>query len=445
MRVLEVIHGYPPLYNAGSEIYTQMVARGLRTAGHHVAVFTREDDPFRESFAVRRAVDGKGGGIPIYLVNHPQSRDRFKHEELDRVFFHVLEEERPDVVHIGHLNHLSLGIPEVAKSFGCRVVLTLHDYWFACPRGQFLQMGPLPSGPWPSCEGQVDGRCAERCYSRYWPGTSEERQDMDYWTDWVHRRMEEVHHQLKFVDTVLAPSRYLRARVSQELGLPSERVRYEPYGLDRQRLTGRIRTQSQGLVFGFMGRVTPAKGIHQLLEAFGRTSGEARLRIWGILGEPERGPLLRLIEALPPDRARRIEWMGGYRNEDIVTHVLNHLDVLVVPSIWEENSPLVIHEAQQAGIPIITSSMGGMGELVRHGLNGWTYAHRDVRALTGRLQDAINNPERLLTLGRRGYLESQDGQVPSIEEHVSRLEAYFRGGAPTALPIGSSASQEVLP
>ncbi|MDG6912885.1 MAG: glycosyltransferase, partial [Nitrososphaerota archaeon] len=206
-----------------------------------------------------------------------------------------------------------------------------------------------------------------------------------------------------------------------------------------------IRTQSQGLVFGFMGRVTPAKGIHQLLEAFGRTSGETHLRIWGILGEPERDPLLRLVGVLPPDRAHRIEWMGGYRNEDIVTQVLNHLDVLVVPSIWEENSPLVIHEAQQAGIPVITSSTGGMGELVRHGVNGWTYAHRDVRALTGRLRDAINEPEHLLSLGRRGYLESRDGQVPSIEEHVSRLETYFRGGIPVASPIGSSASQEVLP
>ena len=445
MRVLEVIHGYPPLYNAGSEIYTQLVARGLRAAGHHVAVFTREEDQFRESFAVRRSTDGNRKGIPVYLVNHPQSKDRFRHEELERIFFHTLEEEHPDVVHVGHLNHLSLGIPEVAKGFGCRVVLTLHDYWFACPRGQFLQAGSLISDTWPSCDGQNDRKCAERCYSCYWTGTTEEGQDRDYWTDWVHRRMEEAHRQLQFVDVTLAPSRHLRARVSMELGLPPRRIHFEPYGLDRGRLSGRTRLRGRELVFGFMGRITPAKGIHQLVDAFGSTVGESRLRIWGTLGDLERGPLLRQVETLPPERARRIEWMGGYRNEDLVARVLNHLDILVVPSIWEENSPLVIHEAQQAGIPVITSSMGGMGELVRHGVNGWTYTHRDVRALARRLQDAINEPERLLSLGRRGYLESQDGQVPSIEGHVSRLEAYLRGGVPAAPPIGNSMAQEVSP
>ena len=443
MRVLEVIHGYPPLFNAGSEVYTQTVARGLRTAGHHVAVFTREEDPFRESFVVRLTADG--AAISVYLVNHPQSRDRFEHEELERVFFHVLEKERPDVVHIGHLNHLSLGIPEVAKTFGCKVVLTLHDYWFACPRGQFLQVGPLASESWSSCEGQANRRCAERCYSRSWAGTPETTLDMDYWTGWAYRRMAEVHHQLQFVDYILAPSRYLGERVAKELNLRPGQIHHEPYGLDRGRLSGRSRVRERELVLGFMGRITPAKGIHQLLEAFGCTTGEARLRIWGTLGEPERGPLLRLVEGLPPDRARRIEWMGGYQNEEIVSRVLNHLDVLVVPSIWEENSPLVIHEAQQAGIPVITSSMGGMGELVRHGVNGWTYAHRDVRALTERLQDAIKDPERLVALGRRGYMGSPDGQVLSIEEHVSRLEAYFRGGVPIASPSGSSASQGVPP
>ena len=445
MRILEVIHGYPPLYNAGSEVYTQMVSRGLRKTGHHVAVFTREEDPFHETFALRRSTDGDGETIPIYLVNHPQSRDRFKREELDRIFFHVLEEERPDVVHIGHLNHLSLGIPEVAKMSGCRVVLTLHDYWFACPRGQFIQLGPQTSGPWPSCEGQADRRCAEHCYSRYWTGNSDPSSDLDYWTDWVHRRMEEVHRQLRLVDVILAPSHYLKARVSRELGLLADRICYEPYGLNRHRLSGRERSPGQELVFGFMGRITPAKGIHQLLEAYGGTTGDARLRIWGTLGEFERAPLLRLVKGLPPDRARRIEWMGGYGNEDIVAQVLNHLDVLVVPSIWEENSPLVIHEAQQAGIPVITSSVGGMGELVLHGVNGWTYAHRDVRALTGRLQEAINEPQRLLALGQRGYLGSKDGRVPSIEEHISRLEAYFRGEVPATTPIGNLVTQEVPP
>ena len=428
MRILEVIHGYPPLYNAGSEVYTQTVARALRAAGHHVSVFCREEDPYRPSFALRKSLDDGDCSIPIYLVNHAQSRNRFRHEGLEEAFACVVETEHPDVVHFGHLNHLSLGLPEIAKRVGCRVALTLHDYWLACPRGQFLQMRLGEAEAWQDCEGQEDNRCARHCFSRDWTGVTKDEIDLGYWSKWTHLRMEEVHRQLRFIDVLLSPSQHLRTRVAKELRLEPGEILFEPYGFDRARLAGRVRTREEDLVFGFMGRITPAKGIHQLLEAIGGTRGPARLRVWGTLGEPDRAALLRQVAELPGDRPERVSWMGGYRNEELVHEVLNHLDVLVVPSIWDENSPLVIHEAQQARVPVITSDRGGMGELVRHGVNGWTFRHRDASALAARLQQAIDSPDQLLRLGARGYLGSRDGQVPSIGEHVGRLEALFAGG-----------------
>jgi len=60
-----------------------------------------------------------------------------------------------------------------------------------------------------------------------------------------------------------------------------------------------------------------------------------------------------------------VEWRPEYKNSEIVTRVFNHVDCIVVPSIWDENSPLVIHEAQQCRVPIITANQGGMVRILR--------------------------------------------------------------------------------
>ena len=109
MRVLQVIHGYPPQYNAGSEVYTQTLAHGL-AARHEVHVFTREENPFAPDYAVRRAVDADDPRVALHLVNMPRSRDRYRHAGVDQRFAELLDQLRPEVVHVGHLNHLSTSL-----------------------------------------------------------------------------------------------------------------------------------------------------------------------------------------------------------------------------------------------------------------------------------------------------------------------------------------------
>ena len=120
-----------------------------------------------------------------------------------------------------------------------------------------------------------------------------------------------------------------------------------------------------------------------------------------------------------------IEWRPEYANENIVTSVFNVSDCIVVPSIWRENGPLVIHEAQQCGVPVITSAEGGMGELVKSGVNGLTFKHRDAQSLAEAMENAIYQQEGLKDLGRRGYLYSSDGQVPFIDNHLSEVRNLY--------------------
>jgi MoaA/NifB/PqqE/SkfB family radical SAM enzyme len=133
-----------------------------------------------------------------------------------------------------------------------------------------------------------------------------------------------------------------------------------------------------------------------------------------------------MAKALPGEVHKRIEWLGEYENADIVTEVFDRVDAIVVPSIWDENSPLVIHEAQQARVPVITGDAGGMAEHVHNRVNGLLFDHRSVPSLARCMQELGSSPSLAGELGSRGYIFSKGGDVPSIREHLDGIEAIYR-------------------
>lgn len=426
MKVLLVIHGYPPRYNAGSEVYTQTLAHGLKNAAVEVSIFTREEDPFLPDYHLREEIDPLRLEIPVYLVNHARSNSRFRNVEIDRVFKSVLEKVRPDIVHFGHLNHLSTSLIEVAKKFGAKVVFTLHDFWLMCPRGQFLQWGLTGSEPWKLCDGQEDRKCAEKCFNRFVTGLDDENESSDvyYWERWVGERMNHMRDMCEKVDLFIAPSRRLMQRYINEYGIRKEKIKYLDYGFDTDRLQNRERAHEDSFVFGYIGRHHPSKGIDHLIQAYSSLKGKCILRIWGSPEGQLSSSLKRKCDELGISE-ESIEWLPEYQNENIVRDVFNHCDCIIVPSIWDENSPLVIHEAQQLGVPVITANYGGMGEYVEDGVNGLTFTHRDPNDLHRAMQEALDDPAVLNKLGNRGYLYSDNGSVPSLEVHVNTINEYY--------------------
>jgi glycosyltransferase involved in cell wall biosynthesis/MoaA/NifB/PqqE/SkfB family radical SAM enzyme len=426
MKILKVIHGYPMRYNAGSEVYTQTLCHGLANR-HEIHVFTREEDPFAPDFHTRIEQDVDDPRITIHLVNNPRNRDRYREAGIDQRFAELLEHLKPDVVHVGHLNHLSTSILQEAAARDIPVVYTLHDYWVMCPRGQFMQMRPEdPTNLWAACDGQDDRKCAQRCYSRYFSGSQDESEsDTSYWAGWVGRRMQHMREMAELVDLFIAPARYLQRRYRDDFGLPEAKLTYLDYGFDLDRLRNRQRAEGEPITFGYIGTHIPAKGIHQLIDAFGQVKGNARLRIWGRPRGQDTESLKALAQALPAELAKRIEWLQEYRNQEIVHDVFNRVDVIVVPSVWVENSPLVIHEAQQVRIPVITADAGGMAEYVHHEVNGLLYKHRCATSLAAQMQRLVDDPALARQLGEQGHIFSANGDIPSIDDHVVAVERLY--------------------
>jgi glycosyltransferase involved in cell wall biosynthesis/MoaA/NifB/PqqE/SkfB family radical SAM enzyme len=420
MHILKIIHGYPLNYNAGSEVYSQSICNEL-SKHHKVSVFTREENLYSPDFAIRKQIEN--GNLDFYFVNNPQGKDGYRHEAMDNNFAKLIAEIKPDIAHIGHLNHLSTGIVDELNKQNIPIVFTLHDFWLMCPRGQFLTRSIGKEDNFQLCTGQQDHKCASNCYQVYFSGKEEnEKQELEQWSAWIHQRMIETKAIIDNVNVFIAPSNYLRNRFINEFAIPEEKIIYLDYGFPTEYLTPTEKsTEKSNFTFGYIGTLIPAKGVNHLIEAFCQIEIPATLRIYG----RQNGQSADALKLMASKSKNKIEFAGEYINHNLANDVFSKVDCIVVPSIWAENSPLVIHEAQSCKIPVITANFGGMKEYVQHQVNGLLFEHRNIHSLAEQMKYAISNPKLLKEYGDKGYLFSEDGSVPNIQDHCKELEQIY--------------------
>ena len=420
MHILKIIHGYPPLYNAGSEVYSQSVCQEL-SLNHKVSIFTREENIYTTDFSIR--CEKQNENLTIYYVNNPMGKDGFVHQQLDIAFASLIAELNPDIAYIGHLNHLSLGIIDQLNKKSIPIVFMLHDFWLMCPRGQFLTRSIGRKDNFQVCNRQDDLKCASDCYEVYFAGDEDDiPKDEDVWANWINRRMLATKAIVDKVNLFIAPSMYLRNRFIADFGISQDKMIYLDYGFPTHYLTPIDKSKAKdSYTFGYIGTHIPAKGVNLLIEAFKQIKQPAVLKIFG----RESGQSTNALRKMAEDSINPIAFCGEYINKNLASTVFSNVDTIVVPSIWAENSPLVIHEAQTCKIPVITADHGGMREYVRHLENGLLFDFRNVDSLVQQMEWAINHPKQMDILGNKGYLYSEDGRVPSIESHCSQLLNIF--------------------
>jgi glycosyltransferase involved in cell wall biosynthesis/MoaA/NifB/PqqE/SkfB family radical SAM enzyme len=420
MNILKIIHGYPTNYNAGSEVYSQSICNEL-SKQHKVSVFTREENPYSPDFAIRH--ENANDNLDFYFVNNPQGKDGYRHEQLDNNFAELLKQIKPDIAHIGHLNHLSTGLVDELNKQNIPIVFTLHDFWLMCPRGQFLTRSIGEANNFHLCAGQQDSKCATNCYKVYFSGNkADEEQDIESWSNWVHNRMIETKGIINKVDLFISPSQYLRNRFINYFSILESKIIFLDYGFPTKYLTQTEKSKEKtNFTFGYIGTHTVAKGVNDLIEAFKQIEEPATLKIYG----RENGQSTKALTLLAATSKNKIEFAGEYFNHNLANDVFSKVDCIVVPSIWAENSPLVIHEAQSCKIPVITADFGGMKEYVQHKVNGLLFEHRNINSLKEQMRFAIANPILLRQFGEKGYLFSDNGSVPNIQNHCKELEKLY--------------------
>lgn len=393
MRVVHLAHDAQPYSTGGVEVYLDRLARAQRAAGIDVAIVAARDAGRPNRYGVRRELHG---GVALTTIGHRTGYDRFhaarvaadlsrfdRNPRLDRLVAGLLGEMAPDVVHVHHLVHLSTSLLETLAPRGVPLVVTLHDYWWLCVAGQLLH-GDGPHEP---------EACGEAClryllvnrHKAFGPlaplFAAYTRLRRRRFTRWVQERQRRLVDSLNLADVVVAPSRSLAERYRRR-GVRDDRLVVADYGTDRRAIVRRERLRPDGpLRFAFLGRLVPEKGPHLLLAAFDGLAGAATLELYAAPA-PNAGYRAELAALAARCGAR---FAGGFASER-VGEVLDAVDALVVPSIWWENSPLVIHEAFAAGVPVIAADAGGMAELVTHERDGLLFGLGDAAALAAALR-----------------------------------------------------------
>jgi len=350
--------------NAGSEVYTQSLARALAER-HEVRVFTRQDDPSLPAYAEADERDPGGPRVHLRVVNNSDSRDRYRHPEIDTAFARALEEFRPDVVHVNHVSHLSTSLLAVASDRGIPLVYTLHDFWLMCPRGQFVQRTrprrsrALPLVRWTTGP-QV---CGEVLLALLLGSPEEWEADARRWTAWVAERMRHVREMANLVDVFIAPPGTCSLGTAMSSGCRRENWSCLITGLTSRGSRGdcgnpRAATCSATSAHTFRRRASTTSWRH--------SHWSAEIPCFAC-GDGRETPTRRRCggsrRIFPAKHPVGLSGWANTRNERIVPDVFNRVDAIVVPSIWVENSPLVIHEAQQARVPVVTGDAGGMASM----------------------------------------------------------------------------------
>lgn len=457
VKVLLVSHRFPPEGTAGTETYTAGLAAALARRGHAVAVFAAAKDIGAPDLSMRvRDHDGTPVHEVINNLFHEDFRETWDHPRIDELFDALLDRLAPDVVHFQHLLYLSAGCVATAHRRGIRVVFTLNDYWLQCARfGQrlhadgglcsvvdFARCGTcLPSFKFAQTPAQrrvgaaiaglrsttgLDLASLARRTANAMPGPRvrayappPESESRAMARTAELRSSELFARVVPNVDLFLAPSRFLRDRFVGEWGIPAQKIEHLPYGVDLAALPAAPRTRTPELRVAFLGSLIAVKGPHVLLDAWGRIAPEVRARGTLVLhGPTQHEPdYVAWLETRAQEVGARI--LGRLERAE-VARALASIDLLVVPSVWFENAPLVIHEAMRAGTPLLVSDLGGMAELVEEGRGGWRFPAGDADALARRLTALLLDRSAL------DDLEPPVSVAPSFEEHASAIEARYR-------------------
>lgn len=426
MKILLTTHQFLPEYTSGTEVLSFEVARELIRRGHQVRILTGW--PGDESEASGRANDEYVyEGILVHRFHPPafstttvaeRTRSEFDNPVTAAAFSALIAKWRPDVVHCFHLLRLSASIPMRCAQQGIACILTATDFWSICPLNQLrLPDGDTCPGPDPDSANcvlhlAVQGRRARLAPLYRWvpnalvgamlrivphdqPAASSNLSAARA----LQLRPAVTRRMLNTIDRIVAPTAYMAQRL-KAFGAPARSIVELGYGIDTHHYANpRPLLAGSCMRIGFIGTLNEHKGAHVLIDAlkFVDPAKDCSVCIYGDeTFYPEYVEQLKTAAKSDP----RITFCGTFNRTEL-PRVINDLDVLVVPSTWAENTPLVIFAAQAAGRPVIGSDVAGISEVIGENVNGRLFKVGSAPALATVLNDLLQSPAQLIKMAKQ--------------------------------------------
>jgi len=313
----------------------------------------------------------------------------------------VLADFRPDVVHMHNIYHqLSPSVLRPVARRRIPAVMTLHDYKLACPTYQFLDHGNL-------CQACLGGHFQHAILRRCKDGSLGSSAVMagELFVHTITRAYAPV-------QVFICPSRFLEGRM-RAAGVFPRRMAHVPHFIETKDI--RVKSAPGSGVLA-AGRLSPEKGIDVAIRAVGEIDG-AVLDIAGT--GPDEASLRRLADSAAPGRVR----FHGLVAKAEVERLMLAASVVVVPSRWYENQPMVVLEALARGVPVVGSALGGMPELIDPGVTGDLVPANNPAALAAALRPYVASPERAFAMRDAARASIVAEFAP--ERHLERIAALY--------------------
>ena len=312
--------------------------------------------------ATRHSISTSPKTLGEMTVSMLKGEAGFQHKEIKKLLNWLKSDDRPDVVSIPYTLLLGLAKP-IKETLGKPVCCTLQ--------GEDLFLEGLQE-----------------------PYRSESK--------------ELIRSHLEYVDAFISVSEYYAEFMPGYLGIPRNKIRLVPLGINLQGFERKSRPPSRPFTIGFFARVAPEKGLHVLAKAYIRlrakeTLTNARLQAAGYLAPEHRKYLDDIVRDLrSAGLADEFTYHGVVNREQKISY-LQSLDVLSVPATYDEPKGIFLIEAMGCGIPVVQPRRGGFIEIVEKTGGGLLVEPDNIDSLADGLLKVNRDPELAKRLSDDGF------------------------------------------
>jgi glycosyltransferase involved in cell wall biosynthesis len=401
LRILQVAHDHPDWTPGGTELVAHDLTAALNAVPGLSARFLAAGTRLHRPEAIPGELSAKG---PDFVLT-TGAYDRFTLLRQDGAAWvgalaRLMDQVQPDIVHLHGLDRIGAEVVPALRRIApaVRIVLTLHDYQLICPQEGLMLTHPEGA----LCPAATPDRC-HRCV----PDIAAARHAL---------RKAHLQAVLAQVDLMVAPSRFLRDRFVA-WGVDAARIRVIGNAVPLLAAANNAPPRHRRNRFAMFGNMSRHKGVLVALDAAARckaAGADLRLALHGSLGWAEeefRNDFATALQASAP----LAQHLGPYQRADLA-RLMQQVDWVLVPSVWWENAPLVVLEAQAMGLPVVCSGIGGMAELVQNGIDGLHVPAGDAAALAEAMVMAAADTD---LWSRLASAAPHRTQATHVAEHVA--------------------------
>jgi glycosyltransferase involved in cell wall biosynthesis len=405
-RLLIVSNLFPPYAKGGAEIVAYQQCLMLKKIGYEIKVFAGMWENKIKRFCIKKEKrEFEITRINLHDIDFDRNSINFEKKEVQNEFSKLLYEFAPDMVHFHNIYSLCLKIIDECHYMKIPTLMTLHDYWFICFKNILI----------------TDERsvCNKKSINCHFCEEIYFNNDGDIKTLSERNRIFMQH--LNLIDLVISPSHYLIKRFV-DCGLLSSKAIVINNGIDVSRFKYIKKSVSKKIRFGYIGQIIEHKGIEELLFSFSLLPKEERKRVsLLIVGSGEKVFVDHYQKLTKELKLIDLVTFAGKVANTHIPKLLSNIDFLIVPSVWPENSPVTIMEAFASGTPVLASDIGGIPELVKHGINGYLHKHDESKSLSENIKKVIARPKIIDEMRKTCLSEIKEydlgNQAKKIAEH----------------------------